>query len=371
MNFSNIKDWTIPQGSVTRVTDSHGIVIWEKSGGHDYSQDYFFIEDVSGQSNTVSIKKSGTYAPTIEVFYSTDQTNWSSMGSTSTTAITATVPANGRLYLKARINKWATDLGKLNIISASGNFNIGGNIMSLLYSDDYVNSRFTNDNSYAFARLFRNVTTIINSDSLYLPDNTINHCYYNMFDHCTNLKTAPVLPATTLEDECYEQLFVGCRALTTAPVLPATTISRYCYSSMFNGCTSLTTAPALPATKLEDGCYNQMLRGCTNITTAPALPAETLNKNCYNMMFAGCTALTTAPVLPATTLADWCYSEMFYGCTSLKTVISYAQDISASNCILRWLNGVSATGDFYNLGGATYSRNESGIPTRWTEHNSL
>ena len=43
MNFSNIKDWTIPEGTVKQVTDSLGRVIWE--GVHDYSQDYFFIEN--------------------------------------------------------------------------------------------------------------------------------------------------------------------------------------------------------------------------------------------------------------------------------------------------------------------------------------
>lgn len=31
MNFSNIKDWNIPEGEVVRVTDSLGRVIWEKS----------------------------------------------------------------------------------------------------------------------------------------------------------------------------------------------------------------------------------------------------------------------------------------------------------------------------------------------------
>lgn len=29
------------------------------------------------------------------------------------------------------------------------------------------------------------------------------------------------------------------------------------------------------------------------------------------------------------------------------------------------------TGDFYNLGGATYTSGDSGIPTGWTEHTLL
>ena len=100
---------------------------------------------------------------------------------------------------------------------------------------------------------------------------------------------------------------------------PPTTLStNNSYMSMFNGCTNLTTAPALPATTLAVGCYGMMFWGCTSLTTAPALPATTLAINCYYYMFRGCTSLTTAPNLPATTLADSCYSSMFYGCSSFK-----------------------------------------------------
>ena len=90
-----------------------------------------------------------------------------------------------------------------------------------------------------------------------------------------------------------------------------------CYNSMFRDCTNLTTAPALPATTLSDHCYHYMFYGCTSLTTAPALPATTLAKYCYAAMFDGC-ALTTAPALPATTLAEGCYNGMFYGCTAFK-----------------------------------------------------
>ena len=96
------------------------------------------------------------------------------------------------------------------------------------------------------------------------------------------------------------------------------TMASYCYYNMFNGCTALTTAPALPATTLADSCYQQMFDGCTSLTTAPALPATTLADSCYQQMFDGCTSLTTAPALPATTLASKCYYYMFQACTKIK-----------------------------------------------------
>ena len=87
---------------------------------------------------------------------------------------------------------------------------------------------------------------------------------------------------------------------------------------MFRECSNLTTAPSLPATTLADYCYSAMFEDCTSLTTAPSLPATTLANYCYFYMFKGCTSLTTAPSLPATTLARSCYRAMFLVCSSLK-----------------------------------------------------
>ena len=65
-----------------------------------------------------------------------------------------------------------------------------------------------------------------------------------MFDSCTALTAAPVLPATTLANNCYYDMFYGCSNLSSAPsILPATTLMSMCYYQMFRGCASLTAAP--------------------------------------------------------------------------------------------------------------------------------
>ena len=107
----------------------------------------------------------------------------------------------------------------------------------------------------------------------------------------------------------------------------------------------------------------------TLISANNLIMATNTDFHCYQWMFAGCTALTATPVLPATTLVQGCYSYMFYGCTSLNSVTTYA-NISTGGCS-NWLYNVAATGDFYNLGGATYPSGVDGIPTGWTEHTSL
>lgn len=293
MNFANITSWIIPEGSVTQVTDSLNRVIWQKTQPvPPLANTYFYVEDISGSANTLTIRKQFSGAPTITVYYSTDQQNWSSMGNTDTTGITATIPSNGKLYLKCNTNAWYNS--EPNIITATGNYNVGGNIMSLLYGDNFIGeTSFPNGSENNFRSLFVSCLTVINANNLILPTNTTKCCYEGMFSSCRNLTTAPALPATTMTNACYEHLF-------------------------------------------------------------------------YN-----CTSLTTAPILPATTLAIICYEGMFNGCTNLNSVTTYAQDISATNCIANWLKNVAATGDFYNLGGATYTSGADGIPTGWTEHNSL
>lgn len=140
------------------------------------------------------------------------------------------------------------------------------------------------------------------------------------------------------------------------------------FIGLFFGCSDLTTAPALPATSLADLCYTGMFRGCTSLTTAPALPATTLANSCYALMFYGCTSLATAPTLPATTLANNCYASMFYGCSELNSITMLATDISASDCLDRWVNGVAATGTFYKNSDATWD-NDGVVPSGWTVQN--
>ncbi len=220
---------------------------------------------------------------------------------------------------------------------------------------------------YCYDAMFMDCSSLTTAPEL--PATTLaSGCYDSMFYGCTSLTTAPALPATTLTSVCYENMFKGCTKLTTAPTLPATTLQYACYRGMFGDCTSLTTAPALPATTLNNECYQSMFSGCTSLTTAPTLPSTTLANYCYSYMFQKCTSLTTAPTLPATTLVNYCYSSMFDGCTSLNKVLTYADDISTSNCTTNWLNNVAATGTFYNAGSAVYTTdNPSGIPTGWTE----
>lgn len=161
---------------------------------------------------------------------------------------------------------------------------------------------------------------------------------------------------------CYANMFYGCTNLTSAPELPATTLTTQCYDNMFYGCTNLTTAPELPATTLADSCYKRMFLDCTNLTTAPKkLPATTLKTSCYISMFQGCVNLTTAPELPATTLAETCYAAMFYDCAKLKI------NTSSGNKIFTCPSSDNVYNMFTNTGGTFTGTPTAGNTYYWTE----
>jgi len=171
-----------------------------------------------------------------------------------------------------------------------------GNVMSLINKDNYpTNKTLTAD--YAFKVLFQNQTNLKNKDA--------NHQIY--------------LPATRLTKKCYERMFDNCTSLTVAPVLPG-------------GDTSID-----PEATLAEYCYHEMFYWCKGLTTAPELPATTLEEGCYSCMFQGCESLITAPELSATTLAESCYYWMFQGCKKLSSVTCKATDLSAPGCLAYWL----------------------------------
>lgn len=234
----------------------------------------------------------------------------------------------------------STDVGGIGTFNATVNYKAYGNIMSLLFYDNYYGSQLSSSLKCTFVSLFENDSHILKAPLL-PATRMYSYSYNRMFRNCSNLVTAPDLPATTLSDSCYSRMFINCSALTKAPELPATELQNYCYSTMFKGCTSLIYAPELPATKLRVQCYENM--------------------------FHGCTSLIYAPVLRAAQLPNYSYLRMFQGCTSLSYIKCLATSISAADCTLNWLSDVASTGTFVKAAGMTgWPTGSSGIPSGWT-----
>ena len=355
-----------------------------KKKPNDFSKDYLTFEAV--EDATFTFSNSG-------LSYSTDDGNtWASLA-----ANTATPPvsAGNKILFKGEMTPSSVNPRGIGTFSNTGKFNASGNIMSLLFGDDFIGQTDLTGKNWAFYQLFYNDVYLVGAADLILPATTLaTSCYSGMFYGCTSLATAPELPATTLAGNCYSNMFHGCISLTTAPELPATTLANGCYNGMFNGCTSLTAATELPAKTLANNCYASMFASCTSLATAPELPATTLGESCYNNMFAGCTSLSTAPeLLPATTLAFNCYSGMFYDCKSLVTAPELPATTLAGSCYSgmffscsnlnyikamftttptnadtgMWVGAVADTGTFVKNSAATWNvTGPNGIPNGWT-----
>ena len=343
--------------------------LWPLS--HDYSRDYLTI--VSLEDNNKISWKAGNANLTKTISISTDGgTTWTQKTSDTTGVTLATLNTDNKMLVKGNNTAYANS-SYYNYFISSGNFNVEGNIMSLIYEDNFIGQTTLDSSGYNFYDLFYNCSKLISTENLILPATTLaTGCYQLMFWRCFSLTTPPsVLPATTLSDYCYYAMFQACSSLTTAPALPATTLTSNCYRNMFQGCSSLTTAPALPAITLANNCYREMFINCTTLTAAPELPVTTLESNCYYGMFQGCSSLTTAPELLATTLTNQCYRNMFRNCANLNYIKCLATDISATNCTNNWVNGVSGSGTFVKDASMTsWSTGVSGIPSGWTIQNA-
>lgn len=233
----------------------------------------------------------------------------------------------------------------------TGSVSASGNIMTLI---DATGKAMDIPCEYCFYNLFSNCTNLITAPSLPATNLTAS-CYESMFSGCSNLNSnLPTLPARQLENRCYANMFSGCTSLEYLPnnFLPSNNLAKECYSNMFGGCKNLVELPTLPARQLAEGCYAGMFSGCSNIFQIPNnyLPAINLEERCYANMFAYCTGLTKLPsqllrspqakklcyagmfsdcsslqtipedFLPATELGEQCYIDMFHECTNLTTV---------------------------------------------------
>ena len=345
-----------------------------------------------------------------EIDYSFDGKSWTTLAAN---AYAPTVNHGQKIYFR-RI----TTSGTCGKFTTNRIFDVGGNIMSLSYGEDYFGKTTLRCDfnqllagSYVesaallllpateivggdYRKMFMDCTSLIEAPNLPAKVLSVESCYESMFQDCISLEKAPELPATTLSGFCYNNMFYGCTSLKEAPKLPATSIKNSCYNgmfgnctslekapalpamsmydasyaNMFNGCTSLKEAPELPATSLYDYCYDSMFSGCTSLEKAPELPATMLAYECYYYMFNGCTSLKEAPKLPAPTLEEECYYKMFNGCSSLSRIEMLATSLGSAS-LDEWVTGVAPSGVFVKKASLSLPSGDSGIPNGWTVEN--
>ena len=109
-------------------------LIWPTST-FDYSSEYFTIESLE-DNNQIGIVNSDR--PSISI--STDKQTWTTVTPNAAPTYFITLNAGEKVYIKGNNNvyydgSWSTE----GYFTSTGNFNVSGNIMSLIYSDDFKN----------------------------------------------------------------------------------------------------------------------------------------------------------------------------------------------------------------------------------------
>ena len=147
----------------------------------------FYVKDSSSSNNTLSI--TGTNDNPISIEYSLDGNTWQMLGTTSTTALTLTITADSKVYLRASANTWENTK-----INCSAVFNVGGNITSLLYGNSFTGyEKFFPIPTGSFIQTFGS-SRIKSAEALILPIITFyNRSYREMFFNCQSLIDGPLI----------------------------------------------------------------------------------------------------------------------------------------------------------------------------------
>lgn len=219
-------------GTFVKDTDMTSLPIDSVDGvpeGWTLEDDYI---DYSLQYLTFVATSNGTfvfYGNMISVYYSTDDgETWSSY--TSNNPINVNV--GDKVLWKGTTSNYGS--GK-RFSGGTASFEAQGNIMSLLYGDNFV-GQTTLEYNYAFQYLFSN-SKITNAKNLILPATDLSSASYEfMFKDCTLLTTAPTLPATKADIlACYSDMFRNCSSLTYIKAMFTTTPSTYGQNNWVNG----------------------------------------------------------------------------------------------------------------------------------------
>ena len=149
----------------------------------DYSKEYFTIEAI--ESGII------TFRPLFDdgspSYYSLNGNDWFEI----TEGVELSLSASDNVMFKGVGSKIAADCDG-TFFTVSSTFNVKGNIMSLLYGDNFYGQTDLTGKDYAFGFLFYNCTTLVSANELVLPATTLTYdCYNGMFRDCTSLVNAP------------------------------------------------------------------------------------------------------------------------------------------------------------------------------------
>ena len=227
---------------------------------------YFYVEDISGEDGNECIISrpqwenwQGIYHDDIIIFYySFDTINWLKCPIINFTSyIKINFGLSKRIYIKC-----LTPYQRLGdyTINCTKNFEVGGNVMSLIYGDNF----FGKDEllqSWSLSNLLRtkDYYTLIYANKLVLPAQKFqNSTYVCMFFGQKNLLLPPI------ELPNIKRTLLSCVNL---------------YGHMFDLCSSLITTPIIKNEIYYQDEYESMFKECYNIKTCKIYSKKIIENN--------------------------------------------------------------------------------------------
>ena len=308
----------------------------------DYSKEYFTIEALESGTMKAYINWYAAIGNG-NIYYSFDKSTWTSIFKHNANDqyyqyyTNINVVKNQKIYFKGDYTPHNNyNLGGLKI-SNDFKFNVSGNILSLVYLDNFQNQEYLIQQSNL-------ITSSSNSKWNYCDSEYNGVRYYrNMGEQYMNIFAAMFKDNTNL-------ISAGNLVFSMKQVCDSA------FSSMFYGCTSLVDFP-----QFVDGmvCW----------------------RNPFHSMFYGCTSLKKvekfSPIFArriSNNGSNYYCSNMFSGCTSLNYVKClmtnpYESGTSEPFNMNDWLSGVSQTGTFVKRRNIYWPTGVNGIPSGWTIKN--
>ena len=211
---------------------------------------------------TITWKKYGSNSVIRTISYSFDNgVNWTSITSSSA-GETIPVIAGDKIIFKGQTDRYCdiADYDNYNYFGGTASFNVYGNILSLMYGDNFTQYTYLPDNNDGYghlAYLFYG-SNVVSAKNLVLPSDTTNiddYSYNWFFGNCTNLVE---IPPVFIENQ--HAVYRNCTSLTSVTIPNGVEVVG---NGMFDGCTGLTSV-TLPntLTRIEASAF----RGCTNLT---------------------------------------------------------------------------------------------------------
>ena len=326
-------------------TESFGDTI----GRAHYNLEYLTTKAL-GSGNITFTMPSGTGTYYIQnVSYRKNNGEWTTTINTENEVIiTVSVAANDIIEWKGTGIAVAAG-GSLTTSSKFGGtvqFNVYGNVMSILWGDDFIGqTQFPNTSRQRVMQGLFYQSSVVDASNLVLPATHLSntHTYMGMFSECTSLVYPPAeLPepesSVTLE-LTYISMFNNCSSMIRCPDMKwgiLTTCKNGTFYQMFNNCAALTDnipekieIQYYTANSSGYSIFRNMFANCTHITTIPSLIIHNNNSTItgsdngpFYYAFNGCTSLIdlsnkTIAIENSTNTAGYEFYQTFRWCTNL------------------------------------------------------